>query len=166
MSAGSWAPVRERLMEGYHLASLSALALAHPVLEVVGGSPSYFVALRAGRAEAVALLVAAMVAPPAAMWGVQALAGRFSEEGRRVVQAVFMGLLAGALLVPPLHRAGVGHPMLLAAPVGVLAGVAYRRVRAARELVPNPMPSQMPAPMASMFLSAPPSSMPITSVPA
>jgi hypothetical protein len=117
-----------------HLASLSALAIAHPVLEVVGSSPSYFVALRGGRPEATALLVAAMLVPPALLGILLVVAGWISPRVARVVHVVLVASLVAALAVPPLHRAGLSRPHAIAILVGILAAVAYRRLAAVRDL--------------------------------
>lgn len=117
-----------------HLASLSALAIAHPVLEVVGASPSYFVALRGGRTEATALLAGAMLVPPALLGAVLLLARRISPRAATVVHLALVAALVTALAVPPLHRAGLGHPHAPALALGILAAAAYRRLGAVRDL--------------------------------
>jgi hypothetical protein len=129
-------PLRsEHRWELLHLAILSALALAHPVLEVLGASPAYFIALRAGPLEASILLAAALSVPLAAMALLLRVAGRLSESFRHSVHLTLVGLLAAGLLVPPFHRLGLAHPQLLALPAGILAALAYRRARPVRELV-------------------------------
>jgi hypothetical protein len=104
--------------------ALSGLAVAQPLLDVLGRSPEFFLFLGVGRAAVWSLLLAVTVAAPALLWGLTALVGLVGGRTRRAAHAVVVGALAAMLAVNAgKHLTAVrGVPLALLA---VLAGAGF-----------------------------------------
>jgi hypothetical protein len=120
------------------LAAVAGIALAQPLLDVVGSSPDFFLFYGAGAREVLLLVAVFVLVPPLALWGVGLLS---RLAGWRVRAAVHLGTL-GALLAVLAVQVGKqalpvrGLPLaLLAAAAGGLLAAAYRRWDAAKQLV-------------------------------
>jgi hypothetical protein len=118
------------------LAALSGIAIAQPILDVMGRSPDFFIFRRATRSDIVAVAVFVAVAPAAALWVVEWLAAVLvgSRAWRRVHLAAIVGL--GAVVAIQLLKAatpvrGVALAVLAVAAGGVATG-AYTASRGLR----------------------------------
>lgn len=108
-------PVRRRLRAAGHVAGLWALAVAHPLLDVLGRAPEFFVAYRAGLADLVALVALIVLLPVAGLAAVLALADRAGRRASDGLTAALVGLLAALTSAQIGYRAGLdGWPATLA----------------------------------------------------
>jgi Sulfatase len=87
-----------------HLAALSAFAVAQPLFDLLGESPDFFAVRGSSRWDIVLFALAVVLVPPAALFAVEALAGLVSEQLRQALHLVFVGGLAGVVLVQVLER--------------------------------------------------------------
>jgi hypothetical protein len=120
------------------VAALCGLALAQPLLDIVGKSPDFFLFYGAGRTEVLLLVVAFVLAPPLLLWGIGALAGFAGPRVRRVVHVVTLGSLLTLLAVQVGKQALPvrGIPLaLIAVAVGAALAAAYWRWDVAKQLV-------------------------------
>jgi hypothetical protein len=133
--AGWWRPELAALLE---ITALCGLVITQPLLDITGRSPDFFLFYQARPAE-ILLLVAVFTLPvPLLLWGVGALTRLAGPVVRAAVHTVTLGLLLAALAIQvgkhllPLR----GVPLALAAlVVGAAGGYAYRRWRAAGQLL-------------------------------
>ncbi|HEU5111188.1 MAG TPA: sulfatase-like hydrolase/transferase, partial [Micromonosporaceae bacterium] len=120
------------------LAAVAGVALAQPLLDIIGKSPDFFLFYGAGRREALLLLAAFVLVPPLVLWGVGLLAGLI---GPRVRAAVHVGTLGGllALLAVQVGKQALPVRGLPLVAVALLAGAAlaaaYWKWHAAKQLV-------------------------------
>ncbi|OFW17187.1 MAG: hypothetical protein A3F69_05575 [Acidobacteria bacterium RIFCSPLOWO2_12_FULL_66_10] len=127
--------LRNWLRSTGHVAGLFAIAVAQPVLDILGRAPEFFVAHGADTLDLL-ILVAVLVVFPAlvlgAVLGVATLVGRRTADA---VTALLVGLLAATLAVQVGYRLGAAGWGTTAA-VGLaglaLAGIAWLRWRAVR----------------------------------
>lgn len=127
-------PVSRRA--GLHIAALWAFAIAQPLFDLLGASPEFFVAHRAGSAEILLLtVILAVVLPGLLTLGVW-LVGLAGPRAREWALGVALGGLASALAVQLAIRAGA-TTWPAAIPVSVAGGaavaLAYRRRAAVQD---------------------------------
>ena len=111
------------------LSGLWAIVVVQPLLELVGASPEFFVAHRAGAADVLLLTVVLCAAGPLALSGLVALSGLAGEPARRVTLCTALGALVALLGLQMAVRAGVATwpaAVALAAVVAAAGVVAYR----------------------------------------
>ena len=82
---------RAELYAFLEITALCGLALAQPLLDVIGKSPDFFLFYGAGRVDIVLLLAVLVLVPPVVLWGVGALAGRAVGAWRRPAGAWCVG---------------------------------------------------------------------------
>jgi hypothetical protein len=131
--SGRWSVPQVLRWALLELFALSGLAVARPLLDLIGGAPDFFAFYRAGRGQILLLLVAIVVLPAAALWlgevAVRLVAG---ERWRALAHAAAMTGLFGLLAVElgkqltPLRGKRLALAALLCA---VAAGLVYRRWR-------------------------------------
>ena len=120
---------RRLLVAWLHLATLSALALARPLFEVLADSPEFFVARGNTTGDILLLAFALVLVPPTVLLALELPFIRF-EAVRRSVHAGFVGLLAALIALQALGELADGPAALLigaAVLLGALAGVLYHR---------------------------------------
>lgn len=124
---------RTTLTRGAQLTVLSAFALAQPLLDILGRNPEFFAVRRSTGGQIVLFALAVILVPPAALLAVELLVGIGSRAATEIVHLVF---IAGLVAVIGLHAfanrttlSGIGV-LVLAAAVGVLGALLYRRVPA------------------------------------
>jgi hypothetical protein len=122
---------RRELFAFLELAALCGLAVAQPLLDVIGRSPDFLVFHGAGPAQAVALATIVALGPPMALWAVAAATRRAGERTRRLTQAALVGALSAVFAVEAGKQATPlrGVPLAaLAALAGVAVGLGYARL--------------------------------------
>lgn len=121
----------ERRLQALHIVGLWCLAVAQPILDVVGRSPEFFIAHGARPADLLALVVVLCLGGPAACLLAVRLAGLAggTRWRRRIATAVIAGLAAVVALaaLKPFSGADGGALVALAALAGTAAAVVYRR---------------------------------------
>jgi hypothetical protein len=125
-------------MRALHLLALYALAVAQPLLGLLGDDAEFFVSRRAGSADVVAFALLIALVPPLVVAGLVAVAGRVDARVGGALQLVAVGALVAALAIQLFKKPGDWGtvPMLAAAAlVGAGGAVAYERVTAVRTFV-------------------------------
>lgn len=121
-----------------HLATLSAFALTQPLLNILSGSPEFFVAHRAGPLVLFGLALIATIALPAGLWFLETLVGIISTRVRTALHIASIAGLAAIAALVTLNRV-IGWPPSLqvaaATGAGVLFAVLYLRVEALRRFL-------------------------------
>ena len=120
-----------------HLLALSAIAVAQPVLDLLGGSPTFFVAHTAGPAEVLLVGLLVIVVVPAVLITAELAVGLVSARWAWRVHLVLVAGLGGLIAAQFLDRIpGLASVVVLA--VGVAAGIGlghgYRRSEAIRSV--------------------------------
>lgn len=113
---------------GAQLLALTSFALAQPLLDLLGRNPEFFAVRGTSGTELTLFALAVVLVPPAALLGLEALAGLGGERARAAVHLVLVGALAGSFVLGALRRLDA-HPLVplaLAAGAGGLAVVAFR----------------------------------------
>ena len=131
-------PVRSRrdvVTGGVHLAVLSALALAQPVLDILGRNPAFFAVRGSTGTQIVLFAVAITLGVPALLLLVELLVHAVSPRVAYALHLVFVAALAGLLALLVLTKTGAladVAAIAVAAALGVLAAAAYRAAPPAR----------------------------------
>ena len=118
-----------------HVLGLWALAVAHPIFDLLAGSPEFFVAHRASSADILLLILAVVVLVPAPLLVAIALSSLIGRRTRSVAVAVLVAVLAAMISLQALNQTGVGRwtvAVPIAAVLGMLVGIAYSRLAAVR----------------------------------
>lgn len=118
-----------------HLLALSAIAVAQPVLDLLGGSPTFFVAHTAAPAEVLLVALLVILVVPSVLIAAELAVGLLSDRWAwRVHLALVAGL--GGLIVAQFVDRIPGLASFLVLAVGAAAGVAlghgYRQSEAIR----------------------------------
>lgn len=124
---------------GLHLLVLSSLAIAQPLLDLLGRNPAFFSVRGSTRGEVVAFAAAVLLVPPAVLLLAVGLAALASRRAGRISAVLAVSALVAALALEALKRADGGAtwwPVAGAIAIGLCAGTLYER-----------------APPAGMFLS-------------
>jgi hypothetical protein len=109
---------------------LSGFAIAQPLLDVTGKSPDLFVFSRTGRGDILQLVIGVTLLPALAIWAGEVLVGLVSEPMRRLLHLAAVAGLLTLIAIQALKKlTPLRGPVLvvLAAVVGLLAGVLYAR---------------------------------------
>ena len=114
---------RTRRAESLHVIGLSTLAVAQPVLGVLGRNGQFFVSSRSSSPHILLLVAVLVVGCPFALLLVEAAAGLAGVRARRAVHLAIVAALCTAILIPLAGRwwNGPGVTLVL---LGGLAGVA------------------------------------------
>ena len=118
------------------LAALSGIAIAQPILDVMGRSPDFFIFRRATRSDIVAMALFVVVAPAAVLWVVEWLAALLlgPRAGRRAHVAAISALVSLVALqvlkdVTPVRGVALALSSVV---VGAVAAHGYRISRGLR----------------------------------
>jgi hypothetical protein len=118
-----------------HLAALASLAIAQPLLDLLGRYPAFFAAHDSTRWEIVGFALVLVLAPPLVLIALEALAGLVSAPARGVAHLVFVAGLAAIVALQVVRRAE-SLPTWLVFALALLPGVAaaaiYARVDGVR----------------------------------
>ncbi|HYU61171.1 MAG TPA: sulfatase-like hydrolase/transferase [Solirubrobacterales bacterium] len=137
---------RELWLGGAHLAVLWAFGFGQPLFEILWDSPEFFVARGNPRGDIILLAIGLVALPPAAMLGVEAVAGLVGPRARRGSHLAFVGLLVAALALQALDSlTGLPAGILVAGSLGV--GSAAAAAYASTRFVPAVLTVLAPAPV-------------------
>jgi Sulfatase len=139
------------------LVALSGLAVAQPVLDVIGQSPDIFVVRRAGWADVLLLVVIVVLGPPLVGWAIELIAGLAGRRARHLAHLTLLTVLAVLFAIQLVKEVtDLGGKRLLAA--GLASGIVLvalvtgvRGGRSALRLV-----AAFPLVLAVLFLSGSP----------
>jgi hypothetical protein len=122
---------------GLHLAVLWSFAFVQPLLDLLRHNADFFIARGNTSGDILLFSIGLVVAPPAVMLAVEALAGAVSSRVRVVVHALFVAVLAGAVALAALKRALPGDtpPIVAAAFAGAAFSVACARAAPVRSFL-------------------------------
>lgn len=123
------------LRNGLHLAVLSALAVAQPILDILGKNPAFFVVRGSSDTEIVLFALALAFGPALVLLAIEVLAGLVSRRLAEALHLLFVGALSALLALYLLTRLGLlDGPLAIAAAAlaGAGAAFAYGRASTAR----------------------------------
>ena len=116
---------------------LSAIAVAQPLLYLLGQGPQFFIAHRASPVDLLLVVAALVLVLPGVLLVVIRVAGCFGERALHAASGAAVAILAGAVAMQVVKHAGVqnwtlGVPLAVAS--GALAALAYFRSETVRSL--------------------------------
>jgi hypothetical protein len=124
--------LRSLLVDGSHLAVLSAFALAEPLFSVLSKNAEFFAARGSRAIDIITFALVVTLVPPLALLLVEALVGLASARARRVVHFVFMAALLALFFAQALRKQhGISTDALLAISAVVAFGFTALYARAA-----------------------------------
>lgn len=132
-----------------HLCALSTLAIAQPLLDLLGRNATFFSVRDAGPLEVVTFALVVTLGPPAALFLLELLVLPISRRARRGLHLVFVGGL-GALFVLQLGARTSAAIVAAAALAGVALAAGYARFRPTRAV----LTALSPAPLVIVVLFA------------
>jgi hypothetical protein len=147
---------RDELTAFLELFVLAGLAVAGPLLEVLGRSPELLRFRQADRADIAMLAVALVLVPPLGLAALEALAGLFGRRARRVLHLLVVGLLLGLLGLEVAKRLTPlrGPPLVLLGGLAALGGgLLYARATSARRWLRWLWPAPLALLLAFLLLS-------------
>ena len=115
-----------------HLAVLWAFAVAQPLFDLLGKTPEFFVVRGSTGADVVVFALVLVVAGPAVLVGIEALAGLVSSRASSATHLVLVALLSAVVAdeVIRKHTHSTVLVFLAAALLGAAFAAAYARTRA------------------------------------
>jgi hypothetical protein len=121
-------------VKALHLGALWAFAFVQPLFDVLGRQAQFFVARGNTAADIVVFALVFTLLPPALLAAVVWVAGRIRPALEESLQAVLVGLLVAAIVLPPLGHVlgGSGLAVAVALLIGAGASALYVRVAVAR----------------------------------
>ena len=137
-----------------HLATLTAFAVAQPLLDLLGRKPEFFAVRRSEPIDLLFLAAALILIVPLPLIGIEALARQVHSRLARWVHGILCAALIAAIVLPPLHRslhAGPWWALGGAAMLGVVGAVALDRLRPARLLLAYLAPAMLVFPAAFLL---------------
>ena len=147
---------RDQLTAFLELFTLAGLAIARPLLEVLGRSPELLRFRQADRADIAMLAVSLVLVPPLALAALEALAGLLGGRARRLLHLALVGLLLGLLGLEVAKRLTPlrGPPLVLLGGLAALGGgLLYARATPARRWLRWLWPAPLAFLLAFLLLS-------------
>jgi hypothetical protein len=129
---------RAELWRFLELFALCGFVVVQPLLDVLGGSPDFFIFHGVNGGQVLVLVAAFTLVPPVVLWGAGWLVGLAGPAARRAAQAVAVaGLFVLFMIELGKHLTGVRGALLvgLAVLAGALATTGYLRLDPARQLL-------------------------------
>ena len=119
---------------GVHLVAIASLAVAQPLLDVLGRYPAFFAAHNVTRWGVVAFALVVLLGPGLILLGLEAVATLADRRAGYVVHLVWVGALSALLALTFVRRLGWSPAPTLAVSVafGALFAAAYARLEAVR----------------------------------
>lgn len=106
-----------------HVAGLSAIAVAQPLLHLCGKHPEFFIAHRADPLDLVLVAAGVVLIPPACLLGLVWVTGWFGQRASRAATGAAVAVLVGALGLQVVKLAGV-RTWTLAVPIAAFVAIA------------------------------------------
>lgn len=129
---------RGELLALLELLAMCGFVVVQPVLEVIGGSPDFFIFHGVTGAEIMLMVALLTLAPPLVLWGLGMLSGLAGRRARLAVHLGSIGLLLALLMIQVGKVATPARGILLAALAGLVAAVivvGYLRFDAVKHLL-------------------------------
>ncbi|MPZ25816.1 MAG: sulfatase-like hydrolase/transferase [Micromonosporaceae bacterium] len=129
---------RPELWRFLELFALCGFVVVQPLLEVIGGSPDFFIFHGVNGGQVVMLVALFVLVPPVVLWGVGALSGLAGPRVRRVVHLAAVSGLFGLFAIEVgknLTPVRGGLLVALAVAVTAVIVVGYVQLDAARQLL-------------------------------
>jgi hypothetical protein len=123
------------LADALVLLGLSSLAIAQPLLDVLGRDAEFFIASKAKPLDLVFLVILLCLIIPGLLFGLELLFGILGKRVRAIVHLAFVGLLSAFIALPlikRLRRVPLPVVLLTATIVGVAIGLSYLKLRPVR----------------------------------
>ncbi|MDP8956828.1 MAG: sulfatase-like hydrolase/transferase [Actinomycetota bacterium] len=143
-----------RLLEIAHLSTLSAFAIAQPLLDLLGRTPVFFTVRGWTRWDIVAFTLAIIVIPAGLLMAAELVARVLvGRSARRVLHLSFVAALGGLVAAQALKKANLSLGWLtvaLALALGLCAAIAYARSSVTRSFLTILTPA--PLVVAGIFL--------------
>lgn len=133
---------------------LTALAVAHPLFEVVSNSPEFFVARSTRASVAIGTVAVVCFGLPLVFVALGLLIGRVAPRVAAVLHVTAVGVLVTLLAAPWLERGGAAGPMVvvaLSAALGLGAAAAYATIQAVRQFFAALAPAALVVPAVFLF---------------
>src|SRR3954454_11788447 len=129
-------PIRELLLGFLHLAALSALGIAQPLLNLLGKYPAFFAAHDSTSLEVVGFALFVVLVPPLVLWGIEVIIALISTQAYRVTHLIFVAFLAAVFFLQIVKRLDTpALVFLVAGLLGIGVAVLYARAEAVRTLL-------------------------------
>jgi hypothetical protein len=125
-------PLQKSRRGALELLAVSALAVAQPLFDLLGGESAFFVAHRTGSIELLLFTAIVYLGVPFGLWLVGLLLGRLDRRLGRIVHAITLGFLVALLALPPFDRLELSAPITLVASLALGAAAAARIERSSR----------------------------------
>ena len=137
-----------------HVFALTALAVAHPLFDVVSREPAFLVARNTTTTHLVVLVALVCFALPAVIVSGEVALARVSARAARVAHGMILTTLGGALLMPLMKRADVLASAPATAAALLVAGtgvIAYHRSGGVRSFMTALSPAIVVVPAAFLL---------------
>src|SRR4051794_2408502 len=134
-------PWRDLLVGFLHLAALSSLGIAQPLLNLLGKYPAFFAAHDSTPVEVVAFALVLLLVPPLILLAIEIVAALIDPRARQVLHLVFVAGLAAVFALQLVRRfssLGATGIFLVAILLGAVVAVLYWRAEAMRSLLSIP----------------------------
>lgn len=129
--------LRSTVVDGAHLAALSAFALAQPLFDILGRNAEFFVAHGTTALDVVVFALLVVLVLPVLILAVELVAGLAGPRARATVHLVAIAFLTALIALQAVKRVSNASELALfsAALIGVAGALAYRRFAAVRTFV-------------------------------
>ena len=137
-----------------HIFSFTALAVAHPLFDVVSREPAFFVARNTTAGSLVAMVAVVCLALPGVLVLIEIAVAKRSATAGSVVHAVWLTALSVGFVMPILKRVnglGAAESISVALLVAVVVALAYRRFAGARTFATALSPAVVLVPLAFLM---------------
>jgi hypothetical protein len=138
MAAGLLAP-RALARDWLHLASLSAVAIAQPLFDLLGRNPAFFAVRGSTSVQILELAIGLVLVPPTVLLGLELIGALIlGRLGRPAVHLAAVAALVGLVVLEAAKKAGGPGgtaAFVLAAALGLLVTALYARIAAVQAFV-------------------------------
>ena len=114
-----------------HIAALSTFALAQPLFDLLGKNPEFFAARGSAPWDIISFALLVVIVPPVVLFAIELLVGLASRTAGDVLHLVYIAVLLGLVILPPLKNAvDAGDAVLILVPLLIGVAVAFLYTRA------------------------------------
>ena len=136
-----------------HIFSFSALAIAHPIFEVVSREPAFFVARNTTVVSLVAMVAVFCLGLPCVLVLIEIAVGKLSATAGSVVHVVWIAVLSVGFVMPILKRVEGVSTVESTSVALLVVGLVYTRVSGARTFATALSPAVIVVPLAFLMNS-------------